>query len=360
MNDTLPMTVVMPCFNAGRFVKAAVESVLNQNYGGKLQLVVVDDCSTDDSFDVVRTLLDAYQGPVETLLLHNEVNMGVAATVDVAVSHARYDWIVEADADDVQLPTRCSDTAELISRYPSARMVVLSSVNVDESGHPYGNTSYCMQDYEKSPDTLFLDSAESRALNYVWEGDGPKVSMFGSCAAFHRSVCERWGKLTNEHGKRIAQDPPLELRCFLGHPVVGSKKLACYYRCHSGNLLNRARDWNTLSAWLDNERFHARYHEFNCATYESMLCDLQRAMVEHGLTDWRAELLEKTREMLQKACYTSGVVSKWWNMNMLQRLLWWNSSRDKVAHNMRPWFRNRLLPFHLSCLLRFCLHRWRH
>ena len=108
-----------------------------------MQLIVVDDCSTDNSPDVINAVLGEYEGPVETLLLRNEVNRGVAATVDVAVAHAKYEWIIEADADDVQLASRCRDTADLIYQHPQAQMIILSAINVDENGNPYSRTNYC-------------------------------------------------------------------------------------------------------------------------------------------------------------------------------------------------------------------------
>ena len=228
----VPFSIIMPCYNAGPYVREALKSVLRQDYEGALQLVVVDDCSTDNSLEVISSVLDAYQGPVETLLLRNEVNRGVAATVDVAVAHAKYEWIIEADADDVQLSSRCRDTAELIRRYPQTQMVILSAINVDENGIPYSRTNYCFGSNDV-PDELYLDSEMDRVQNYVGGKTDKKISAYGCFSAYRRSVFLRWGKLSEAPLERIAQDPPIELRSILSGPVVGSTKVACHYRCHS-------------------------------------------------------------------------------------------------------------------------------
>ena len=355
---SVPFTIIMPCYNAGLYVREALESVLHQNYEGDLQLIVVDDCSTDNSLDVINAVLGEYEGPVETLLLRNEVNRGVAATVDVAVAHAKYEWIIEADADDVQLASRCGDTADLIYQHPQAQMIILSAINVDENGVPYSRTNYCSGSNDV-PDELYLDSEIDRVQNYVGGKTEKKISAYGCFSAYRRSVFHRWGKLAEAPHERIAQDPPIELRCILSGPVVGSTKIACHYRCHSGNILNRSRQWDSLQAWKDYEIFHSHYHQFNKRTYEAMLRDVQRAMETPGLSDWSETQLRTVEEMLHRMCYSARMVAGWWNMNVIHRLLWWCVCRSKVMENMRPWFRNRLLPFHLACWVRFKLHQRR-
>ena len=349
----------MPCYNAGEYVREAIESVLNQDYQGKLQLVVVDDCSTDNSLGVIRSVLSEYHGPVETMLLRNDENRGVAATVDVAVAHAKYEWIIEADADDVHVPTRCADTAELILRYPLARLHVLSAINVDAQGNPYAHTFYCVGDDSVVPEELYLEKPEERAMNYLWTGPHPRIRAFAGCAAFHRDIYAMWGNLAEAPYERVAQDPVWELRCILCAPIVGSTKPVCHYRCHSGNLLNRARKWDTLEAWKGYEDFHARYYQLNERTYAAMLRDVMRAEATPGLSDWSESQLRDTADMLRRMGYTARMVAGWWNMNVLRRILWWCFCRNKVMDNMRPWFRNRLLPFHLACWLRFKLHQRR-
>jgi glycosyltransferase involved in cell wall biosynthesis len=90
------VTVIMPCFNAARFLEASVRSVVEQDYPGPLELIVVDDGSSDDSvavasrFDKVQVLRQANQGP--------------AAARNHALDHAKGDYIAFLDADDLWLP----------------------------------------------------------------------------------------------------------------------------------------------------------------------------------------------------------------------------------------------------------------
>lgn len=352
------LSVIMPCFNAGAYLQSAVSSVLQQSYGGPVQFVVVDDASTDDSYEIVKRIFSEYTGPFETLLLRNEMNMGVAVTVDVALQHVRYDWVVETDADDIQELDRLQITADAIARHPEVCMVTFSAVNVDEKGIPYGKWAYCEGVYDSVPDELLLRTPAERLSNYLATGSTPRISTFGSCMAFRYSVLKQWGVIAPGH-ERAAQDSPLELRAFLSGPVFGSRRLACRYRSHSGNLLNKSRKWDTLEDWKENERFWSRYHLFNKTTRELMLADVQRAMRCRGMSDWTAEQLQAVEQWVTALRYTSVMAAEWWHMNCLSRLLRFLLYRKKVTMNMRPWFRNRLLPFHLACWVRFKLHRRR-
>ena len=93
------VSVVMPLYNSEAFVVEAVESVLAQSYD-KLELIAVDDCSTDASAQI----LAAYaRDDARVRLLSHEQNRGAAAARNTALEQARGRYIAFLDADDVWL-----------------------------------------------------------------------------------------------------------------------------------------------------------------------------------------------------------------------------------------------------------------
>lgn len=97
------VSVVVPCFNAGRFIGATIESVLAQTYSS-FELIVVDDKSTDDSVAVVRNY--ASRDPRVSLLELDSNRGAPAAPRNLGVRAARGDWIAFLDADDLWHPRK--------------------------------------------------------------------------------------------------------------------------------------------------------------------------------------------------------------------------------------------------------------
>jgi len=94
------VTVVVPLYNEGRHICRTVESLLAQDYPPeKLELVVVDDCSTDDSFEWATRAARAQPGRVRAI--RNPFNMGKRRGINNAVRHSRAEIIVSVDSDVV-------------------------------------------------------------------------------------------------------------------------------------------------------------------------------------------------------------------------------------------------------------------
>lgn len=96
------VSVIMPNYNSEKFLPQTIESVLRQTYSN-LELLIVDDCSTDNSITVV----EEYQAKDNRVkLFKNEVNQGCAYTRNVALREAKGDWIAFLDSDDLWLPEK--------------------------------------------------------------------------------------------------------------------------------------------------------------------------------------------------------------------------------------------------------------
>ena len=94
MNDLV--SVIMPSYNTGRFIKETIESVLAQTYSN-WELLIVDDCSSDHTDDVVGEFL----GDERIRYIKNELNSGAAVSRNRALKEARGKWIAFLDSDDL-------------------------------------------------------------------------------------------------------------------------------------------------------------------------------------------------------------------------------------------------------------------
>jgi hypothetical protein len=124
------VSVVIPVFNCERFVAEAVESVLAQSFRD-LELIVIDDGSTDRSGEIVAGLLrDDPRGR----LLVNERNLGLSRTLNRGWRKARAPYIARLDADDVALPDRLSRQVSFLDAHPRVAAVGGSVIRIGESG----------------------------------------------------------------------------------------------------------------------------------------------------------------------------------------------------------------------------------
>jgi teichuronic acid biosynthesis len=94
MNDLV--SIIMPSYNTGRFIKETIESVLDQSYPA-WELIIVDDCSTDNTDEVVNQ----YLVDERIRYIKNDTNSGAAVSRNRALREAKGKWIAFLDSDDL-------------------------------------------------------------------------------------------------------------------------------------------------------------------------------------------------------------------------------------------------------------------
>lgn len=94
MENQISVSVVMPAYNAGKYIAQAIESVLRQDVA--LELLVIDDGSCDDTVEIVKK----YEDGDRVVLLCNEANMGVAKSRNRGIQGAKGKYLAFLDADD--------------------------------------------------------------------------------------------------------------------------------------------------------------------------------------------------------------------------------------------------------------------
>lgn len=91
------VSIIMPSYNAARFIGESINSVLLQTYSN-WELLIVDDCSKDNSVEVVRKFANIDK---RVVLFSLEKNVGAATARNVAIEHAQGQYIAFLDSDDV-------------------------------------------------------------------------------------------------------------------------------------------------------------------------------------------------------------------------------------------------------------------
>lgn len=94
------VSIIMPSYNTAKFITDTIQSVLNQTYQN-WELLIVDDCSTDNSDEVIASFNDP-----RIKIFKNEKNSGAAISRNKAIAEAAGKWIAFLDSDDLWLPEK--------------------------------------------------------------------------------------------------------------------------------------------------------------------------------------------------------------------------------------------------------------
>jgi len=137
MNLSKPrVTALVPSFNHGHYVRQRIESVLEQTYDN-VELVVIDDCSEDDSDSIIRSL-QSQHGFQYIRNLHNSGTPFSAWERILSIAHGEYIWICESD--DYADPKYLEVTVEALRKVPEAALAYCDSWIIDEYGQQVDHT----------------------------------------------------------------------------------------------------------------------------------------------------------------------------------------------------------------------------
>ncbi|NJL45009.1 MAG: glycosyltransferase family 2 protein [Leptolyngbyaceae cyanobacterium SM2_3_12] len=146
------MSVVIPAYNASKFIQRTLDSVLGQTYRN-LEVLVVDDGSTDNTATIVKQ----YGALDPRIILLSQGNAGVAAARNLGIAISTGEFIAFIDADDIWYPTNLENQVQaLVEADKSVGMVYSWTADIDEgdqltgtsrtSGY-YGNIFPALFDY---------------------------------------------------------------------------------------------------------------------------------------------------------------------------------------------------------------------
>jgi len=132
------VSVVIPAFNAERWLKATVESVLSQDYEN-LELIVVNDGSTDSTQEVAERISDPRSRCIQ------QTNRGLSAARNTGIRAASGSYVALLDADDLFRSTKLSEQVEALEKRPDLGVVTCGFELIDEDGKVFGKQRHWIE-----------------------------------------------------------------------------------------------------------------------------------------------------------------------------------------------------------------------
>jgi glycosyltransferase involved in cell wall biosynthesis len=211
------ITIIINNYNYSHFLKAAIESSLDQTYS-EVEVIVVDDGSTDNS----REIISEYAGRVLAVLKENG---GQASAFNAGFAQSQGEIVIFLDADDTLLAGTARRVSEVFQASPATAKVEYRLEVMDTAGKASGEI--------KPPLHLSLRSGDMRP--YILKFPFDLTWMATSGNAFSAAVLREIFPVPEQEYGRVGADWYLSHLTPLYGPVVFLEYIGGYYRVHEAN-----------------------------------------------------------------------------------------------------------------------------
>lgn len=235
------VSIIMPSWNTGRLIAESIQSVIDQTYPN-WELLIVDDCSTDNTDEVVGKFHDE-----RIRYFHNERNSGAALTRNHALQKARGEWIAFLDSDDLWMPEKLEHQLSFMK----------------ENHYVLSYTEYEKIDEDSQPLNIYVSGPEkvSRRRMYHYDYIGQLTMMYS--AKYFGQVQIKDIKKNNDYAIRLQ---------------LYKKPDTCAYLLKEDLAKYRVRK-NSISHDKFRKKFKSHYDLFH-------LCDEKSALVAIWFACW--------------------------------------------------------------------------
>jgi glycosyltransferase involved in cell wall biosynthesis len=215
------VSIVIPCYNAEPYIAATIRSVLAQDLPA-MEIIVVDDGSSDRSLDVVREQFPAVR-------VVAQANQGVAAARNHGLSLARGEWVAFVDADDIWLPGKLKAQFDEMAATPGCRMSY-TAWQVWPSVAPEPDAGYLAQLAELAGDS----NRWSGATGWIYPQLLLDCVVWTSTVLAQRSLFAEIGDFDTT--LRLGEDYDLWLRASRVTPIQRVAHPYALYRTHPSSI----------------------------------------------------------------------------------------------------------------------------
>ena len=161
----LPLvSVIMPLYNKEAYIAEAIQSVLNQTYSN-IELIIIDDGSTDESFDIAKQFIS------HKVHLFKQLNNGVSSARNIAFEYSKGDYIQYLDADDILDSRKIEEQVNILREYPNSILTTAKRFYFQKEIEKIWQPSQIValeKNYEDMSAFLLDEAASNSILVHSW------------------------------------------------------------------------------------------------------------------------------------------------------------------------------------------------
>lgn len=324
----------MGVYNEEEYLSKSIESVLGQTYDD-YEFIIVDDCSTDDSTDIIRSYTDGRIHRIE-----NERNRGLTYSLNRALEHAAGTYVARQDADDISEPDRLERQVQFLDTHDEVAVVGTGTYFIDGDERVIDHRiPKCDPGFDDFMDKGHLIHGSIMARRSILESTGGYNDFFR-----YGQDQELWLRLTQHYQLANIPEPLYQHRIHDEGVYFSQKDESAMYGKIARDLVTGRIDSETLDE-LKEEGVLSYYEELSPQRRAAFHRDLATRYLRYGHT-----------EPARKECCKARKYEPYAPMNLLLSVLAW-AGRDlsrPVSWLMRRYLntKNRLYN-RLSCPYNF-------
>lgn len=205
------VSVVIAAYNCEKYINECLNSLFNQSYKGKIEIIVCDDCSQDRTLDI----LEKYYRKGKIVLLKNDVNQGAAFSRNKCLKYATQEYVAILDADDYCHIDRLKMQVEYLENRPNIDFVSTGLQKV------YDN-------YQKKE--IYPSIEKPSRYDFLFG-----LPFMHATTLFRKDILDKVGGYRIARETRRGQDYDLFMRIYAeGGKGENMKEILYYYRCFLG------------------------------------------------------------------------------------------------------------------------------
>ena len=158
----MKVSIIIPVYNVEKYISRCLNSVINQTMTEGVECIIIDDCTPDNSMDIIEQILKDYNGGIQFQIIHNKNNRGIAAVRNMGLLQAKGDYISYIDSDDYCEPNMIEEMY-MLAIQKNADMVIS-----DYYVHTSHQVSYIHQFVPNTWEECFRANLSDRLKGFLW------------------------------------------------------------------------------------------------------------------------------------------------------------------------------------------------
>lgn len=153
----MKVSIIIPIYNVAPYIEACLQSVFHQTYKD-IEIIIIDDCGTDNSMEIVERIVSTYKEKISIKTLHHNQNKGLSAARNTGIKKATGEYLFFLDSDDLLPNDAIQNLVYQTTKHPNIDFVIgeIKTIGTENRSYPLLSDTYLGSNEEILKDYLLF------------------------------------------------------------------------------------------------------------------------------------------------------------------------------------------------------------